>query len=107
MVTFCSKCEAICNVDYRKKQAICSRCGNILDIEAPPEIRNSKLIAEKIVVVNKKNKKLRSLPIRKCLCPKCGNKEAYVSMVGARSEEDYETERLRCTECRYSWRDSS
>ena len=107
MVTFCSKCNAFCNEDYRKKQAVCTKCGHISEIVAPPEIKNIKLIDEKIVVVNKSTKTLRSLPIRRCLCPKCGNKEAYVSMVGSRNEEDYETERYRCTECNHSWRESS
>ena len=107
MATFCSKCNGFCSVDYGKKQAVCMRCGHIVEIVAPPEIKNVKLIDEKIVVINTSHKKLRSLPIRRCLCPKCGNKEAYVSMVGSRSEEDYETERYRCTACTHSWRENS
>jgi len=107
MVTFCSQCKAFCNVDYSKKQAICSRCGEVQNIEAPPEIRNTKLVYENIVVVTNSLKQMNGLSRRVCSCPKCGNKEAYVSIVGARNEEDYETEKLRCTECGYSWRESS
>lgn len=107
MVTFCTKCKAICKVDYKQKKAVCSRCGEVVDIEAPPEIKNSKIIDGKIVIVNNSMRQMNGLSRRRILCPKCGNKEAFVSIVGAKNEEDYETEKFRCTECNHSWRESS
>jgi DNA-directed RNA polymerase subunit M len=104
---FCPSCKALCTNDYKIKQAQCTRCGTLLDLETPAEIRNKKLSDGKIVILSNSLKKIRSLPIKRCLCPKCGNKEAYVSMVGSRSEEDYETERYRCTDCNHSWRETS
>ncbi len=104
---FCPKCGSFCSEDFSKKQAVCSRCGHILNLEAPKEFVNQKEIDEKIFVIDKNTKDLIGLPRVNRICPKCGHKEAYVSMVASRSEDDFETERYRCVSCGHSWRDES
>ena len=104
---FCPECKSMCETNYKLKKAICNKCGYVVDLEVPLEIKNTKQIDGKVVVVNDSLKNLNNLSRRKCLCTKCGNKEAYISIVGARNEEEYETERYRCTECGHSWRENS
>lgn len=104
---FCPECKSICDTNYRLRKSVCSRCGYVIDLEVPLEIKNTKIIDGKIVSVTNSLKSLNSLSRRKCLCPKCGNMEAYISIVGARNEDDYETEKYTCTECSHSWRESN
>ncbi|MHA2239441.1 MAG: hypothetical protein ACXAB2_13925 [Candidatus Hodarchaeales archaeon] len=101
---FCPKCNSFCITDYSKKQAVCNKCGHAVDLENPKELIYKKLVEEKIVVMTENLRSLISLPRVRRKCPKCGNNEAYVSVVASRSEEDYEEELNRCIECNYKWR---
>jgi len=104
---FCTKCKAFCNIDYGKKQAVCSKCGHIIEIEGPKKLLNLKERKENIMVVDKKTRQLNHLPRGKRKCSKCGNTDVYIRLLGARSEEDYEEECYTCTECGHSWRQSN
>jgi DNA-directed RNA polymerase subunit M len=103
---FCPVCGSICKIDYKKRITVCSRCGNVIDGTPPPVMRSQKQIDDKIIVVTDSLKRINSLPVKNCQCPKCGNKKAYVSIVGSRNENDYETERYKCTNCDHSWREN-
>ncbi len=104
---FCPKCNSFCVPDNTNKQAVCNRCGHIVELDPPLLIKNNKLVDGKMIVVSSELQRLIPLPrtIRKC--PKCGNKEAYVTIGASRSEEDFEEEVYRCTECGRKWREGN
>ncbi len=104
---FCPKCNSFCITDYTKKQAVCNKCGHIVELENPPKITNNKLVDGKIIVVTENLKSLIPLPRGKHKCPKCGNKEAFVSIAASRNEDDYEEELYRCTACAHKWRENT
>lgn len=104
---FCPDCGSFCTPSYNIKQAVCIKCGLKVELDTPLSLTNNKMTDEKIVVVNREMKNITGLPVERKKCPKCGNLKATVSMAAARSEEDYETEKFRCTECSHTWRDSN
>ena len=104
---FCSKCKGFCKIYYERKYAVCSRCGQVLEIEEPMKLINWKDRKENIVVVDEQIRLLNHLPRGKRKCPKCGNTDVYIRLLGARSEQDYEEECYRCTVCGHSWREGN
>jgi DNA-directed RNA polymerase subunit M len=59
---------------------------------------------EDIVVIGKKEQKLRTLPTVKLECPKCENNLAYAWQVQTRSGDEASTQFFRCTKCNYTVR---
>mgnify|MGYP003984791307 CR=1 FL=1 len=51
---FCPKCNSFCESDLTNKQAVCVRCGHIVELEPPKKITNNKVVDEKVVVVFEK-----------------------------------------------------
>ena len=104
---FCPECSSFCVTDSSKKQAVCSKCGHIVELENPKELKNKKIVDGKIVVVTENLRRLNSLPRGRRKCPKCGNTEVFIRILAARGEEDYEEECYRCTKCGHSWREGN
>ncbi len=50
---------------------------------------------------------MKSLPLTKAKCEKCGNEEARYWLVQTRAGDEPETKFLRCTKCMHTWRDYS
>ena len=50
-------------------------------------------------------KEVDILPKTKVTCDKCGNKEAHYWTIQTRAGDEPETKFLRCTKCKYTWRD--
>ena len=59
---------------------------------------------EDIVVIGKKEQKLRTLPTVKVECPKCENNLAYAWQVQTRSGDEASTQFFRWTKCNYTVR---
>ena len=104
---FCSVCGSFCVNDHKKKVARCTRCNHTSERDTPNGILNKRLVDEKLVVVNDFTRLKNSFPRRTCLCPKCGYREAYVSIVGSNDETDFEVEKFSCALCGFSWRDNT
>ena len=102
---FCPKCNSFCVPNNTNKQAVCYKCGYIIELENPNKITNKKMVDGRIVVVTKDLRELNGLPRTRRKCPKCGNIEAYITKGASRSEDDYEEEVYRCTECGRKWRE--
>ena len=88
----------------------CPRCGNEKR-SAPPITTTPKIIEhspqERIVIIGKKEQKLRTLPTVRIECPKCGNNLAYAWMVQIRNLEESSTQFFRCTRCNYTFRENN
>jgi len=93
--------------DTKKVYLACPKCGYRKPTEAL--IPTPKVTAPKpegqIIVIGKKEQKLRTLPTITIECPKCGNNTAYVWQVQTRGADESSTQFFRCTKCNYTFRE--
>jgi len=103
---FCEKCGTILVAKEEKSKTVfvCRKCGHKFTdykpIEIEEEVQNRP--KDDIVVIEKEE---QALPKTKVICPKCGNKEAAWWLQQTRSIDEAPTLFLRCTQCKYSWRE--
>jgi DNA-directed RNA polymerase subunit M len=102
---FCSECGTVLKFDAEKKVMVCPKCGAIEQMEEGIEIQRDNKEKEKIIVIGRKERNLKTLPQTKVKCPKCDNTEAYWWMVQTRSIDESATQFFRCTKCGHTWRD--
>jgi len=62
---------------------------------------------DSIVVIGKKEQKLRTLPTVRIQCPRCRKNHFYAWMVQIKRLEESSTQFFRCTRCNYTFRESS
>ena len=112
---FCQKCKTKM-VHLKKKQTrtvtlilSCPRCGYEKNATGPNSInvKFKNYSKENIVVIGKKEQRLRTTPTIEIDCPRCGNNRAYVWIVHLGSLEEDSTKFHRCTKCRYTVRDKN
>jgi DNA-directed RNA polymerase subunit M len=104
---FCSKCGTLLKLDADKKMLVCAKCGAEEPLESDIVYSKEGKEEDKIVVIGKKERNLRTLPQTKTECPKCGNTTAYWWMVQTRGIDESATQFFRCTKCGHTWRDYS
>jgi DNA-directed RNA polymerase subunit M len=110
---FCPKCETRLVAKQRKDgkgyYLVCPKCNFKKTVEAEACI--TKVAAPKprdrLVVIGKKEEKLKTLPTVSIECPKCGNNVAYVWQVQTRGADESSTQFFRCTKCNYTFREYS
>ena len=111
---FCPRCEKRLILTRRTSNEqvstalICPKCGYSKQIESEePSIQKSidRSAQETITVIGEEEAKIRTMPIVKIECPKCGNHEAYWWMVQTRGADESPTQFFRCTECNHTWRE--
>jgi len=112
---FCPNCETKM-IPLKKKKArtvtlilSCPKCGKKMKYTRPNSNINlvQNHLRENLVIVGKKEQRLRTSPTFIIACPKCGNKKAYAWMVHLGSLEQSSTQFFRCTRCNYTFRDTS
>ncbi len=89
---------------------VCNKCGlaREVDTEVPLAVRTTaRDVQERIAVISEQEAKIQTMPIAKVECPRCGNKEANWWMVQTRGADESPTQFFRCTECGYTWREST
>ncbi|HUS78261.1 MAG TPA: transcription factor S [Patescibacteria group bacterium] len=102
---FCDKCGTVLKLDPVKKILVCPKCGTEEPAEVDIEVIRNTENKDKIVVIGKKERELRTLPQTKAKCPKCDNLTAEWWMVQTRSIDESATQFFRCTKCGHTWRD--
>jgi len=91
-------------------QLICPKCRYKQKMERPPEIIPrivERVPQDSLVVIGKREKKLRTFPTVRILCPRCKKKHFYAWMVQIKRLEESSTQFFRCTRCNYTFRQSS
>ena len=102
---FCSKCGTVLKLNPEKKVLVCPKCKAEEKMEEAIVYERNNEAKEKIVVLGRKERNLRTLPQTKAKCPKCENTKAYWWMVQTRSIDESATQFFRCTKCGHTWRD--
>ena len=103
---FCEKCSSVMVAkDERTKTILmCRKCGHKVTEYQPLEISEDvkKNPLDDVIIIEKNEE---TLPKTKAVCPKCTNKEALWWLQQTRSIDEAPTLFLRCTKCKYSWRE--
>lgn len=103
---FCEKCSSVLVTKKANGKIIlvCKKCGFKLTKYKPLEISEkvNKQPLDDVIIIEKNEE---TLPKTKAVCPKCGNREAFWWMQQTRSADEAPTLFLRCTKCKYSWRE--
>jgi len=110
---FCPECGTRL-VPKRKKEAkdiflACTKCGYekyVGTLTQAAKVSETKP-QDQIIVISKKEQKLRTLPTVTVECPKCENNLAYVWQVQTRGADESSTQFFRCTKCGYTFREYS
>jgi len=112
-VEFCPECGTRL-VPKRKKDVkgaflVCPKCGyeKRVDTLSPISKISVPKPEDQIIVIGKREQKLRTLPTVTIECPKCGNNQAYVWQVQTRGADESSTQFFRCTKCSYTFREYS
>ena len=110
---FCEKCGTRLVLNYKKNGKgsflICNKCG---DKKRYDSSSNKSMIVEKekeeqIIVIGKKEQKLKTLPTATIECPKCENNQAYTWQIQTRGADESSTQFFRCTKCNHTFREYS
>jgi len=112
---FCPKCGTMLTPLKKVKGSkvalllSCHRCGYEKRATRPNSFlaKAKNHPRENLLIIGKKEYRLRTTPILMMECPKCGNKRAYAWMVHLGSLEQSSTQFFRCTKCNYTYRDTS
>ncbi len=105
-MNFCKKCGTalVASEEKGKTFLACRKCGYKVKHYKPLKIEEAVVNKpQDDVIVIEKNEEV--LPKTRTLCPKCGNKEAIWWLRQTRSGDEAPTLFLRCTKCRFSWRE--
>lgn len=104
---FCEKCGSVLvtRKDGDKTVLMCKKCKFKKEDYTPLEIAEkvSKKPSDNVIVIETNGETL--LPKTRAICPQCGNKEAVWWIQQTRSSDEAPTLFLRCTKCKYSWRE--
>ncbi len=105
-MNFCEKCGSVLVTKKSKNKVylVCKKCGFKLAKYKPLEISETlnKKPLDDVIIIEKNEE---ALPKTKAVCPKCNNKEAHWWLQQTRSIDEAPTLFLRCTKCKYSWRE--
>lgn len=111
---FCPKCGMRLVLNQKKtgnkveNLLFCPKCGYQRKVTSGESIL-SKVIepqtTEQIAVLDEDAANIRTMPITRIECPKCGNREAFWWMVQTRGADESTTQFFRCTKCNYTWRE--
>jgi DNA-directed RNA polymerase subunit M len=99
---FCKKCEGL--LLPKDGFMVCTKCEHKMKIGKEAVIKR--------VEAGKKKKKvlvldedIATLPITRAECPECKNMDAYWWLIQTRRADEPETRFLRCTSCKFTWRE--
>ena len=106
---FCPKCGNRLVLSEKKSSVVlmCTTCNYVERPKSETVVVSKEVTKPPIVVVGEEEQKLKTLPVSKIECPKCGNGEATWWMAQIRGADESTTQFFRCTKCGYTWREST
>jgi DNA-directed RNA polymerase subunit M len=101
---FCEECGGL--VLPKDKVLVCARCGHKAEIgDATSLTQIEKGKKKKEVLVLDSDADISTLPVTRAECSECKNREAYWWLIQTRRADEPETRFLRCTKCKFTWRE--
>ena len=104
---FCDECGTTLSMDWESRSFVCLKCNTEETMEENIVYQNSNSDVDKIIVVGRREKSLKTLPETDARCLQCGNSRAYWWMVQTRSIDESSTQFFRCSKCGHTWREYS
>ena len=101
---FCKSCGGL--LLPKNEVLVCARCGlekKVKDKAALTRVETGKKKKEVLVLEDDSN--ISTLPVTRAECQECGNMEASWWLVQTRRADEPETRFLRCTKCKFTWRE--
>jgi DNA-directed RNA polymerase subunit M len=91
----------------KDEKLVCTRCGlkKKIDDNNALTLVEKKRKQKKEVLVLGEDKDISTLPVTRAECSQCKNMEAQWWLIQTRSADEPETRFLRCTKCKYTWRE--
>lgn len=88
---------------------VCKKCGykNKEPNGKAVEVKTIQHSPKQMVAVIDKEKQLSVEPTIQIDCPRCGNNTAYVWQVQTRGADESSTQFMRCTNCGYTFRETT
>ena len=86
---------------------VCKKCGYNNKEPNKVEVKTIHHSPKQMVTVIDKEKKLNVEPTIQIECPKCANNTAYVWQVQTRGADESSTQFIRCTNCGYTFRETT
>jgi DNA-directed RNA polymerase subunit M len=105
VMKFCDECGTTLLKDWENQSFVCKKCNTEKTMEENIVYQNKNSDTDKIIVVGRKEKNLKTLPETDARCHQCGNSKAYWWMVQTRSIDESSTQFFRCTKCGHTWRE--
>ena len=110
---FCPQCGFRLEIVHRSRASLqCNKCGYKTQLEPNVSNENKKPInsfssLNKVAVVGRKEAKLRTFPVVRVICPKCGapKSEAWTVAVGSEGTTSSVTF-FRCISCGHTRREA-
>jgi DNA-directed RNA polymerase subunit M/transcription elongation factor TFIIS len=109
----CPKCGAILEIVHRSRASFrCRKCGYKAQLHPSVSVENKKLHSfvsglNKVVVAGREESRLRTFPVVRVTCPKCGATQSEAWMVAVGSEGTTSSFTFfRCTSCGYTRREA-
>ncbi|MFQ5800589.1 MAG: transcription factor S [Candidatus Hydrothermarchaeales archaeon] len=102
---FCKKCGGL--VLPKDGKLTCTRCGltkKIKDSDVLTLVEKKEKKKKKVLVLDE-DKDISILPVTRTECPQCKNMDAYWWLIQTRRADEPETRFLRCTKCKFTWRE--
>lgn len=101
---FCEKCGGL--TLPKDNVLVCARCGHTAKIKNKSSLTHvEKGKKKQEVIVLDSDADVATLPITRAECSECGNMEAFWWLVQTRRADEPETRFLRCTKCKFTWRE--
>jgi DNA-directed RNA polymerase subunit M len=88
----------------------CQRCGykdRDSNVAEKLDLKVIKHTPKQMVAVIEKDEDLSTEPTVPIECPVCGNNKAYVWQVQTRGADESSTQFMRCTNCGYTFRETT
>lgn len=105
---FCTKCGSLMLPKKDGKGHMIMACTNCkFTQKGVVEVKLSeKLVKQNVVSVVDEQQEESTMPTTEDVeCEKCGNKIAYYWTIQTRASDEPETKFLKCTKCKFTWRD--
>ena len=111
---FCPNCESrlIPKTEESGTQVmlvlVCKKCGyKNKEPNGKVEVKTIQHSPKQMVAVIDKEKQLSVEPTIQIECPRCANNTAYVWQVQTRGADESSTQFIRCTNCGYTFRETT